>query len=207
MRFFGLTPDRISPASNFPGEPASSWTFSVVYGGLSFGAVSVLAYSIWAFKLIPGAAAMYLGIAAIYIGCTGLALGRLVPGPGRSKRFALLFAVTFACYALLWCAFWFGLKGRHQADLWGSLFGLAVMTWLILRAFGVRNEFVTAFAVLFTLHTIGYYLGGELHSLVRGSTGQLLYGAGHGIGFGAGLGHILYRCQPGLVTRHAREIW
>src|SRR5687767_6004573 len=108
-----------------------SLPFSITYGSLSFGAVSALAYSIWAFRLVPGAAALYTTIAAVYIGLAGLALSRLVLAPGAWKRFPLLFALAFFGYAIGWCALWFGLRGRFQADLWGALAGLAIMTWIL----------------------------------------------------------------------------
>lgn len=195
MKFFGFAPEN-PPGSAAPGEPpASTLTHAVIFGGLSFGAVSVLAYSIWAFRLIPGEAAMYSAIAAIYIGVAGLALSRLVRAPGAWKRFPLLFAVVFLAYALCWCAFWFGMKGRHQADLYGAFAGLAVATWLLQRAFGQTGGFVRSFLVLFALHSAGYYLGGELYAMAGGKIGRLLWGAGHGLGFGAGLGFVLFHCQ------------
>lgn len=170
----------------------------MVYGAASFGVVSVIAYSIWAFRLVQGVGAMYTAIAAIYVGATGLALSRLVLGPGAARRFALLFAAAFLAYAVAWCAFWFGLKGKYHADLWGSAVGLAAMAWLLLRAFDAKGAFLTAFAVLFTCHSLGYYFGDDLYAAVRGSTGRLLWGAAHGLGFGAGLGYVLFRCQEPL---------
>lgn len=202
MRSFGLTPDAVLARSGGALRGgASSAASSMVQGALSFGAVSVVAYSIWAFKLIPGEAAMYAAIAAIYIGVTGLALSRLVLGAGAARRFSLLFATGFAVYAIIWCAFWFGLQGKHQADLWGAAVGLAALTALLQRAFGLQGNFLPLYAVLFTLHTLGYSLGGELYATVRGAPGRLLWGAAHGLGFGAGLGYVLYHIQSPLRAR------
>lgn len=195
MKFFGLTVENPSDAASPGIGQASSLTSFTLYGGLSFGAVSVLAYSIWAFRLVPGTAALYSTTAAVYIGLAGLALSRLVVAPGAWKRFPLLFAIAFLAYAVCWCAFWFGLRGKHFADLWGSAAGLVAMTWILQRAFGKASGFLRLFAVLFVCHSIGYYLGGELYSQVRGTTGRLLWGAAHGVGFGTGLGYVLLHCQ------------
>lgn len=202
MRVFGLHPEDVLARSG-----AADWrrdgtlAGAMVYGALSFGAVSVLAYSVWAYRLIHHELALYATVAAIYIGLTGLGLSRLVGGRGTAPRFALLFAVAFLAYALAWCACWFGLHGKHQADLWGTALGLAAMTLLLQRAFGATGGFLRAFAVLFLAHTVGYYAGEALYAAVGHSAGRLLWGALHGLGFGAGLGCVLHRCQAPLKIR------
>lgn len=194
MKFFGFTPENVPAAGSRPDDDRPSLTFSLLYGSLSFGVVSVLAYSIWAFRLVPGTAALYSTTAAV-LGLGGLVLSRLVRAPGAWKKFPLLFAAAFLVYAVLWCAFWFGLKGNHRADLWGAVAGLAAMTWLFQRAFGQRTGFLRMFAILFACHSVGYYLGGELYAQFGRPNGRLLWGAAHGLGFGAGLGYVLFHCQ------------
>lgn len=203
MKTFGLTGEAAWSAAVQAGIRPVGLMYSILYGALSFAIVSVLAYSIWAFRLVPGEAAMYTAIAVVYLLFSGLALSRLVLVPGAWKRFTVLFALGFALYAIIWCAFWFGLRGKHYADLWGAAVGLAGLAWLLQRAFGVEGGFARLFVVLFALHSVGYYAGGELHAHFRGSTGRLLWGAGHGLGFGAGLGWALYLCQATLRSRLA----
>ena len=172
--------------------------FALIYGGLSFGLVSVLAYSIWAFRLVRGAAAMFSSIAVVYLVLGGLALSRLVSASEARKRFPLWFALAFLIYALGWCLFWFGLKGKMQADLWGAVAGLAGMTLLWQRLYGRPGDFLRLFAGLFVLHCAGYYLGGVFHARFHGPPGMLLWGVAHGVGFGAGIGYVLWRCQASV---------
>ena len=193
MKFFGL--DTCSSSTSATGANAPGLPFAMIYGSLSFGVVSALAYSIWAFRLVPGTAGLYGSTAVVYLGLGGLALGRLVNAPGGWKRFPLLFAFGFLLYAIGWCAFWFGLHGKYYADFWGAAAGLAGMTWLVQRAFGKADGFLRLFVVLLVCHSIGYYLGGALYGSVRGATGRLLWGAAHGLGFGAGLGYLIWSCQ------------
>ena len=175
--------------------PSSNSAAAIVYGAVSFGVVSVVAYSIWAFKLVPGTVGLYSTTAAVYLGLSGIALSRLVRSSGAWWRFPFLFALAFLLYAVGWCAFWFGLKGKFHADLWGAAVGLAAMTLLIRSYFKSSRSFLTLFSVLFATHTLGYTLGDDLYALVRGTTGRLLWGAAHGLGFGAGLGYIIFHCQ------------
>lgn len=188
MRFFDFKPEPNSTAD----QTAAA---SMLWGGISFCFVSLLAYSIWALRLVGGTGPMYAAITIVYLGLSGVALSRLVRAPRAVLRFSIFFALAFLVYAVVWCLFWFGLHGKHFADLWGSIVGLAVMTWLFRRVFGNRDDFLPIFAVLFLCHTIGYYLGGVFHAMASGSAGALLWGGFHGLGFGAGLGYVLWMCQ------------
>lgn len=194
MKIFRLTPHGSEQ------RPWPSLPFAMIYAGLSFGAVSTLAYTIWAFRLVPGTAGLYTTTALVYLGLGGLALSRLVAAPGAAGRFTLCFATVFLAYAVCWCAFWFGLRGKYRADLWGAMAGLAAMTWQLQLAFGQRRGFLAMFLVLLALHSAGYYAGEQLYAAVRGTSGRLLWGAAHGLGFGAGLGYVLFQCQRRTPT-------
>lgn len=189
---FNFTPDR---TQNSETGSSTHCCYGMPYAAFAYGLVSVIAYSIWAFRLVPGAGPMFSSIAVVYFVLSGLSLSRLVRKSGVTAKFCIFFALAFLVYAIFWCLFWFGLKGKFHADLYGSALGLAAMTWLFMKAFGKKSGFLPLFAVLFTCHTLGYYLGGEGYELVGGSTGRLLWGVGHGLGFGAGLGYLIDRCQ------------
>ncbi len=174
---------------------------AMAYGALGFAAVSVLAYSLWAFRLVRGEGPLYAAIAVVYVACGGLVLSRLIPLPGAWRRFPPVFALGFAVYAVVWCALWFGLRGKYLADLWGAALGLAGLVWLWRRAFGVSRGFWPMLLGLLLLHSAGYYLGGELMSRFARPTGPLLWGAAHGLGFGAGLGWVLHQVQAAWRAR------
>lgn len=202
MRFFGLTPDQVFSRVADPAtiHRIPSLGFSIVYGAMGLALVSVAAYSIWALRLLGGTA-MWAAVTAVYLVLGGVVLSRLVVGPGTIGRFAGLFAVAFFAYAATYCAFWFGLKGKHHADLWGSAIGLVFVTLLIVHAFEARGSFWLLFLGLLALHSLGYYVGGAIYPEFRGSTGRFLYGACHGLGFGAGLGFVLFHAQAGIKAR------
>ena len=200
MQVFGLTPDRVMkrvPRNQLAVPPSRG--SALLGGGFTFGLVSLAAYSLWAWRLIPNEGALFAAIALVYLGVGGFVLGRLVRGGGW--RFPLLFAVVFAAYAVLWCAGWFTLGGKHHGDLYGAAAGLAAMTVLLRRAFGARGGWIKSFGVLFACHTLGYTLGADAHELIAGLEGRLAWGVCHGAGFGAGLGYLLADAQAGLRRR------
>jgi hypothetical protein len=193
MKCFGLTPDRLRTAEGAL-HPVPSAARSVLWGALGFAVVSLAAYSVWAFRLVAGTGLLYASIAAVYLGASGGILARLVPPPGRARYFGL-FTLGFAGYAALWCLCWFGLRGRYHADFHGAVLGLGWLAWLHWRAFAARGSWAPAALVLLALHTLGYTLGDDLHALIGGVPGRLLWGLGHGLGFGAGLGWLLHQAQ------------
>lgn len=206
MRGFGLHPDAVlarHPAAELAQRRPASLAFSLVFGAVSMALVSTLAYSVWAFRLIRGEPLMYAAVALVYIILSGLALHRLVLAPRSRGRFALVFGLAFLAYAVIWSAFWFGLRGRHLADLWGAAVGLGALTLILGNAFGGAHLW-RAWLAAFALHSAGYYLGGVLYASVAGPAGRLLWGTAHGLGFGAGLGAVLFLVQIPLKNRLPR---
>lgn len=201
MKLFGLTPEQIRQSSETSNlGPTKSLTASMFYGTLSFATVSTLAYSIWAFRLVRGEALLFSAIAIVYLGLSGLALSRLLAIPHSIIRFTGLFALSFLLYAIFWCAFWFGLGGQYHADLFGSAVGLLAMAWFFHRAFGATTGILASFSILFAFHTLGYYAGEICYAEVGRRAGRLLWGACHGLGFGAGLGALINSCQSQLLA-------
>jgi hypothetical protein len=205
MRAFGFYPDAVlgrMSASGHTATPPPTLVFSVVYGAVSLAAVSVLAFSPWAFRLIRGEQALYAVIALIYIALAGVTFSRLIIGPGAATRFAALFGCGFVIYAVVWCACWFGLGRKAPADLWGNIAGAALLGVFIARAFGTSRLLIPVI-VLLALYLAGYYAGGWIYSLGRRPYGALGWGAAYGCGFGAGLGFLLYAVQQPLKNQLA----
>ena len=193
MKCFGLTPNRLRSEDGFL-TPVSSLKRCVLWGAVGFALVSLAAYSVWAFRLVAGTGLLYGSIAAVYLVASGSVLAQLVPPAGRA-RYLGLFTLGFTGYAALWCLCWFGLRGRYHADFHGAVLGLGWLAWLHWRAFGARGSWVPSALVLLALHTLGYTAGDDLHAWVGGVRGRLLWGLGHGLGFGAGLGWLLHHAQ------------
>jgi hypothetical protein len=81
MKFSRLAPDRFEVAGPAVDETPRSLGAAMLHGGVSFGAVSLLAYSIWAFRLVPGTVGLYAATAAVYVGL-GYVLHRSQQTPG-----------------------------------------------------------------------------------------------------------------------------
>lgn len=187
---------------------------STLHGALGFAAVSIAAYSIWAFapRVAGSEYGMYALIALVYLGGAGLALCGLLHGTRRLGRFYRMFLPAFFGYALLWSLAWFVVKGRPGEWLGaaaGTLFFSAVC-WLWLKR---PPGFWVGALVLFVLHTVGYFMGGKwmysvskvdnvtlavakvfLEGVTRqqlGIVAKLGWGLFHGLGFGAGIGFSL----------------
>ncbi len=182
---------------------------STLHGSLGFAAVSVAAYSIWAFvpRIAGSEIGMYSLIALVFLGGAGLALNGLLHGEHRLRRFYRLFLPAFFGYALLWSVAWFLIKeppgGWRLREWTGAATGTLFFAWVAWNSLGRARGFWIAALMLFVLHTAGYFIGGKwmYGILAAGIDGwakpqvaivaKLGWGLFHGLGFGAGIGFAL----------------
>ncbi len=209
MSVFKLDPDSVLQRVTARGDTPrmrSLWA-TVLQGALGFGLVGILAFAVWAvgggwLMSHVGKYGFYGAIAVAFMGLAGLALGRLVIGPGALARFYGLFTLGFVLYSIVWCAIYFTLPGQlpgrlggKLGEIFGSAAGLAVLCLLLLGAFNARQFFLPCWGVLFLLVTLGYYVGEPFHTWYPGAEGILVWGFCYGAGFGAGVGYVLYEAQ------------
>lgn len=182
----------------------------MLHGSLGFAAVSVAAYSIWAFapRVAGSEIGMYALIALVFLGGTGLALSGLLAGENRPRRFYRMFLPAFLGYAVLWSAAWFVIKGR-PGEWTGAAAGTLFFSWVCWISLKRPAGFWFAALMLFVLHTAGYFIGGKwmygiLGAGIEGWTkpqvaivAKLGWGLLHGLGFGAGIGFALGWWQRG----------
>jgi hypothetical protein len=158
-------------------------------GSLGFGAVSVAAYSIWAFGAgrVLGEKGMYAAVAAVFVVLSGAVLHPLA---GGWLRFLRSFVPGFLAYAAVWCLAWFQLKAG-KGEWLGSAGGSLAFALVAGGALGAWRAVLPAALVLFLTHSAGYFLGGELYYATKKSApilAMLGWGLLYGLGFGAGIG-------------------
>lgn len=161
----------------------------VLRGSLGFAAVSVAAFSVWAFGPLKGAA-MYAAVAAAFIVLTGFALHPLAATP---RDFVKAFIPAFVAYAVVWTAFWMELKFKGR-DYAGAAAACAIFTGILGRVLGGRRAWPKAFLVTLATHSLGYWLGGVVCYQVfsHDKIGMLSWGLFYGLGFGAGIGYSFH---------------
>lgn len=186
---------------------------AIFTSSLRFGLVGLLAFAVWAMPLRMSTAMLYISIAVVFLGCTGLFLYPLIRGPKRLIRFYAFFVPSFISYSLLWCLGWFGIRG-HAGEIIGSAAGLASIVFIAQKLFRSKASFISCLGVLFFLHTLGYTLGsmfsyaaygrGVLSPLMEGHgmLGKFLWGWFYGLGFGGGLGYLMYQTQIDSEDEH-----
>lgn len=187
-------------------KPRPGLLGSVLRGGLGFAAVSVAAFSIWAFgggwfRGRGGDPAMYTAIAIAFLGGTGLFLHPLLGGPRRLVRFYLTFIPAYAAYAAAWCGAWFTLKAGFGEWL-GSFAGCALFALVTVLRHGRMQSLAMIGLVLFLTHSAGYFLGGELFTWMNdrpeahfSTLGKLAWGLFYGLGMGAGIGYAFFAAR------------
>jgi len=175
---------------------------SVLRGALGFGAVSLVAYGVWAFagKALSrslGEGGLYAVLVLVFVGLTGLALHPLVAGPRSFLRFTRVFVPAFIAYAVVWCAFWFKLK-FGLGEWLGSLGGAVAFALVTAAILGGWRSLPVAILVLFIGHSAGYFLGAPIcYSQLKTlpELGMLAWGLLYGLGFGAGIGFLFHALQ------------
>lgn len=203
--------DPVSVEKRAKGQPpvrkTAAWDrrASMVQGAGGFGLVGLLAFGVWAVGgrwLVThlGVAGFYGLVAAVFMALAGLALGRLVIGPGAIPRFYGLFTVAFVLYSVVWCAVYFTVGGK-LGEIFGSAGGLAVLCLTLLGAFGARDLLIPCWGVVFLFVSLGYYAGEPFHAWFPGPIGILIWGFCYGAGFGAGTGYLLFEAQRATRTR------
>ena len=165
---------------------------AVLRGALGFAAVSVAAFSVWAFfgKRLTGAIGgpgMYAAVAAAF-----LALSGFVFRPARSYA---AFLAGFAAYAVVWSAIWLSFHSR-PAEWAASAAGTAAFAIPACLILGRPRSIPFAFAALFAGHSAGYFLGSIPYYAWKTQPAMLAWGAIYGLGFGAAIGFVLRPSPP-----------
>ena len=176
----------------------------MISGAWRFGLLGVLAFAVWMAPLKMGTTVLYVSVASVFILGSGLLLYPLFSSSNRVLSCYKIFLPGFIIYSIFWCIGWFGIGGS-AGELLGSAAGLAAFVFII-RLFYFRDpsqSFLSAWSIIFLLHTLGYTIGSMFFYGTNGNgvfasfmedqktLGGLLWGLWYGLGFGAGLGAVL----------------
>lgn len=181
---------------------------SVLAATLLFALVALLSFAVWAIgaSLYTSEAGMYTLCAVVFFGLGGLAL-RPALGSNHTKpalAFSLHFAAGFLIYAFIWSVAWFTFRNTF-GEVIGSFLGLVGLVLVLRRCMPSRPDLLTATAVVFLWHTLGYYLGGQCYEALQNrgilaielpmerSTVVILARFSWGLFYGLGLGYGLAR--------------
>jgi hypothetical protein len=210
MAWFQPDPQSIADRARAAGVAVRPPTLaeSMLRGIVGFALISLAGFAPWAFCggwFYPrvGEVGLYATCAAVFIGLSGVALHRLIIGPGSLSRFYKLFGLGFAAYSVGWIGCWMGIGG-DKGSMAGLLCGTAAMGVIFAWAFDARCAALRIVGALFVPNAAGYFLGGWIewrlgvHHLLGA---MLLWGVLYGIGFGAGLGMAFYLCQTEARAR------
>lgn len=173
---------------------------SLVWGGLSFGLVSLCVFATVAFAerwmyARLGLIGAYLVWTLLFIIPGGAVLNALVFGERRGIKFYLLFGAAFFAYAVGWVSAYFMLSGGAAGEWLGSLVGSVLMGLVFAAGFGVLRTAPLLCVILLVSNSAGYFFGSALNDSIGGRAGMLLWGAAYGLFLGAGLGAVLHVAQ------------
>jgi hypothetical protein len=173
---------------------------SILWGGLSFGLVSLCVFATVAFAerwmyARLGLSGAYLVWTLLFIIPGGAVLNALVVGERRGIKFYLLFGAAFFAYAVGWVLAYFMLSGGAAGEWVGSLAGSVLMGLVFAAGFGVLRTAPLLCVILLVANSAGYFLGSALNDSIGGRAGMLLWGAAYGLCLGAGLGAALHVAQ------------
>jgi hypothetical protein len=168
-------------------------------GALGFAAVSVAAFSVWAFGPLRGLA-MYAAVAGVFVLLTGLVLRPLARG-----RFAKAFVPAFLAYATVWTAIYFLVRAPGR-DWIAAAAGCAAFALVLGAVLGGLRVWPRVFAVVLATHAAGYGLGGVFcyQVFAHDKAGMLSWGLFYGLGFGAGIGYAFHAFQKVSAAPPAR---
>lgn len=179
-----------------------------------FTLVALASFATWALgsHLFSSEPQMYTICALIFLGLGGLALAPAVGLPDAKARltFCLRFASGYTAYAFLWSIAWFTFRDTF-GEVTGSFFGLLALVAILGRAHYASVSLLTATAIVFLWHTLGYYAGGFTYEALQGrgpfgidpflspqSTvilARFSWGLCYGLGLGCGLTALLQRSR------------
>ena len=185
----------------------------VAVGAAGFTVVSLAGFSLWAFAggwfyKNVGEAGLYAATTVVFVALAGALLHPLIQGERKVARFYQAFVPAFIAYAAAWSASWFAL-GFGDGEWLGSLAGCAVFGWVTAKMLKTRQGLAPGVFMLFLLHSLGYFAGGEVYGWQRnppaflsglskaqlGLALRMGWGLCYGLGFGAGLGYLFHVLQ------------
>lgn len=181
---------------------------------LLFTLVALASFATWALgsHFFSSEPAMYAMCAAIFLGLGGLALSPAGHFPVRKTRlaFSLRFGLGFIAYSFLWSVCWFTFRDTF-GEVTGSFTGLLALIAILGRERYLTGSLVTATALVFLWHTLGYYTGGFTYMALQGRgpfgvepflepksmiiLARFSWGLFYGLGLGFGLTCLLQRSR------------
>ena len=179
-----------------------------------FTLVALASFSAWAIgsRFFSSEGQMYAACAIIFLGLGGLALlpGSGLPNLKSRSGFCLLFALGFVAYSVIWSMCWFTFRDTF-GEITGSFFGLLAIVAIIRKQLGSSSTLLTATAILFLWHSLGYYTGGQTYQMLQGNgrfeitlpfdpkttvtLARFSWGLFYGLGLGFGLTCLIQRSR------------